>query len=206
MGSTPIPADHHKPVLPSPALDEAGLYSQDWLSDSSGDIRRDMQTAEGEGKRLAIFWEQKDCVYCSPTHEINLRIPRIVEKVTQNFRVIRLDIWGGRNIIDADGSQLPEQEFARKNNIFLTPTVQFPEHNTVTVEKRGIIDNEAFRFEGYFKPFHYYFLFHYVVSKGYISEPSFQRWLGEIGKRLQEDNIKYDLWADALPPTLPDRF
>ena len=63
-----------------------------------------------------------------------------------------------------------------------------------------------FRSEGYFKPFHFYFLFHYVQSKGYESQPSFQRWLGLIGKDMQAMNIKYDLWVDALPPDLPKKY
>jgi len=206
MGSTRIDADRHKPVLPVPTLDEAGLYVQNWLSDSTLDIRQDLEIAHREGKRLAIFWEQKDCTYCSSMHEINLRIPRIVRKITENFRVIRLNIWGERNIIDLDGKVSSEQEFARNNNIFLTPSIQFPVEYGDQAETGSLIESEAFRFEGYFKPFHFYFLFHYVVSKGYASEPNFQRWLGEIGSALQQDQIKYDLWADALPEGLPDQY
>jgi thioredoxin-related protein len=206
MGSTTLRADRHKPILPVPILNEESLYVQNWFSNSTLDIRQDLENTEREGKRLVIFWEQKNCIYCSSMHEINLRIPRIVRKITENFRVIRLNIWGEREIIGLDGKVLLEQEFARKNNITLTPTVQFLGETGEEAGNGSIIDSEAFRFEGYFKPFHYYFLFHYVVSKGYATEPNFQRWLGEIGSVLQEDKIKYDLWADVLPEGLPDLY
>ncbi len=206
MGSTPVLAGRHEPLLPVPTLNDEGLFVQNWFSKSSLDIRQDLGTAEREDKRLVIFWEQKNCTYCNSTHEINLRIPRVVRKITRNFKVIRLNIWGERKIKGFDGKVLLEKELAREIGVILTPTVQFLGETGNKTANGSIIDLETFRFEGYFKPFHYYFLFHYVVSKGYVTEPNFQRWLGEIGKVLQENKIKYDLWADALPEGLPDQY
>ena len=206
MSSTLLRANRHKPTLPVPILNDEGLYIQNWFSSSTLDIRQDVETAKIEGKRLVIFWEQKNCTYCRSMHEINLRIPRVVGKITGNFKVIRLNIWGERKIKGFDGKFRLEKELARENSINLTPTVQFLGETGDKAGSGSIVDSEAFRFEGYFKPFHYYFLFHYVVSKGYVTQPSFQRWLGEIGDVLQEDKIKYDLWADALPDGLPDQY
>jgi thioredoxin-related protein len=101
---------------------------------------------------------------------------------------------------------LAETELAGKYGIQYTPTLQFlPESLAKAAGKIGK-ELEVFRSEGYFKPFHFYFLFHYVQSKGYESQPSFQRWLGLIGKDMQAMNIKYDLWVDALPPDLPKKY
>ena len=204
--SGPVRADRHTPTLPMPGLADDGMYAQKWLYETSLDLRKDLAAAEKEGKRLVIFWEQKECLYCQPMYEINLRIPRIVEKITKNFNVVKLNIGGGRQVTDLDGTVLAETELAIKSKIFQTPTLQFLTESLAKAAGRNARESEVFRPEGYFKPFHFNFLFHYVQSKGYESQPSFQRWLGDIGKVMQAKNIKYDLWADALPSNLPKEY
>ena len=202
----PVRADRHLPTLPIAEIAADGMYAQKWLYKSSLNLRADLAATERDGKRLVIFWEQKECPYCKPVYELNLRIPRMVDKIKNNFNVIKLDILGERKVTDLDGTVLAEKELALKYQIRYTQTLQFlPESLAKAAGKSGE-DLEVFRSEGYFKPFHYYFLFHYVQSKGYESQPNFQRWLGEIGKGMQDKNIKYDMWADGLPPKLPDQY
>ncbi len=201
-----VRADRHTPTLPMPEMADDGMYAQKWLYKSSLNLQKDLAATERDGKRLVIFWEQGECLYCKPMYEVNLRIPRVVEKIKNNFNVIKLDIWGDRKVTDLDGTVLAEKELAGKYKIRYTPTLQFlPESLEKAAGKNGK-ESEVFRVEGYFKPYHFYFVFHYVQSKGYESEPSFQRWLSVIGKGFQARNIKYDLWADALPPNLPKEY
>ena len=56
------------------------------------------------------------------------------------------------------------------------------------------------RIPGYFKPFHFYFLFKYVKSSAYKSQPNFQRWLSGEGDKLAEKglDIQKQLWSDKL--------
>ncbi len=204
--STPARAERHTPSLPMAQLDDQGMHSLKWFSQSTFDLREDLALAEGEGKRLVIIWEQKDCLYCKSMYEVNLRIPRVIEKITKNFKVVKLDIWGERKITDLDGTIQTEKDLARTYRIEFTPTLQFLAETLEKSAGKNGKESEAFRIEGYFKPFHFYFLFHYVLTKGYESEPNFQRWLGNIGRGLQENNIIYDLWADALPHNLPDKY
>ena len=204
--SGPAQADRHMPTLPKPEMADDGMYAQKWLYKSSLNLQEDLAATQREGKRLVFLWEQPDCLYCQPMYEVNLRIPRLVDKIKNNFNVIRLDIWGDRKITDLDGTVLAEKELAGKYGIQYTPTLQFlPESLAKAAGKIGK-ELEVFRSEGYFKPFHFYFLFHYVQSKGYESQPSFQRWLSLIGKDMQAMNIKYDRWVDALPPDLPKKY
>ncbi|MCP4070326.1 MAG: thioredoxin fold domain-containing protein [Hyphomicrobiales bacterium] len=206
MASGPVRADRHQPILPAPELNDEGLHARNWFYNSGLDLRQDLAATRKQGKRLVIFWEQQDCLYCNSMYQVNLRIPRIVEKINNSFNVIRLNIWGKRKVTDLDGTIQSEEELAGKYNIIFTPTVQFlPESLEIAAGRNGS-KSEDFRFEGYFKPFHYYFMFHYVEIRGYLSQPSFQRWLGDIGRSLQENNIKYDIWADLLPPELPDQY
>ncbi len=206
MVSGPVQANRHQPTLPAPIMNEEGLHVQPWFYDSKLDLRLDLATAKKAGKRLVIFWEQRDCLYCNSMYQVNLRIPRIIEKINRNFIVIRLNIWGKRKVTDLDGSVQSEEELAGKFHIAFTPTVQFLPGSLEKAAGRSGRESEDFRFEGYFKPFHYYFMFRYVETKGYLSQPSFQRWLGDIGRNLQENNIRYDIWADTLPPDLPDQY
>ncbi len=204
--SGPVLADRHTPTLPKAKMAKNGMYAQEWLYKSALNLQEDLTTTQRQGKRLVILWEQPDCLYCQPMYEINLRIPRLVDKIKNNFNVIKLNILGDRKIFDLDGKALTEMEFAGKYEIRYTPTLQFlPESLAKAAGKVGK-DLDVFRPEGYFKPFHFYFLFHYVQSKGYESQPNFQRWLGAIGLDMQAKNIKYDLWVDALPLDLPNEY
>ena len=205
-GSGPVHAGRHMPSLPMPELTGDGMYAQTWLYESALDLRKDLAATQRQGKRLVIFWEQRDCSYCKPMYEVNLRIPRVVEKIKKSFNVIKLDIWGERKVTDLDGAVLAEKALARKYKIRYTPTLQFLSESLEKAAGKNGKESEALRIEGYFKPFHFYFLFHYVQTRGYASEPNFQRWLGAIGKGLRKKNIEYDLWADALPPDLPNRY
>jgi len=204
--SMPVRADRHMPLLPAAKITDDGMYAQTWLYGSSMDLRKDLTATTKQGKRLVIFWEQKDCAYCKPMYDVNLRIPRIVEKVTKKFNVIKFDVKGERAVTDLDGTTLTEGELARKSRVMYTPTLQFLPESVEKAAGQNIGESEVFRAETYFKPFHFNFIFHYVQTKGYKSEPNFQRWLGNIGRGLEADGIKYDLWADALPPHLPDKY
>jgi thioredoxin-related protein len=206
IAAGPVQADSHMPTLPVPQVSDDGMYAQEWYYDSHLDLRKDLAAAGKAGKRLVVLWEKKECGNCKSMHEVNLRIPRVVEKIRKGFNVVRLDIWGDRKVTDLDGSVLAEKKLAEKNKITFTPTFQFLPESLDKAAGRSGKDAEDFRIEGYFKPFHFYFLFNYVQTRGYESQPNFQRWLGPIGRGLAEKNIHYDLWADSLPAKLPDVY
>jgi thioredoxin-related protein len=199
-------AEQHEPTLPEIKQTEDGMYAPAWLYESAMDLRKDLAAAAKQGKRLVIFWEQKDCFDCKPMYDVNLRIPRIVGKITENFNVIKLDILGGRMITDLDGTAMSEEKLAMKSRVSFAPTLQFLPESLEKAAGKGLADAEIFRSEGYFKPFHFSFLFHYVKTKGYESQPEFQRWLGEIGRGLEAKGIEYDIWADSLPHHLPAEY
>lgn len=190
--------------LPPPQIGEDGLHKQDWFIDSFLNLSEDLQEAAGKGKRLVIFWEQKGCPYCRATHEVNLRIPKIANYIKANFHVLQLNLWGDREVTDFDGEVLPEKKMANKYGILFTPTLQFfPETLAKAQGKnkgKSGKDAEVVRIPGYFKPFHFYFLFRYAFEKGYETEPNFQRWLSVKGDELREKGIDVDgkLWLDSL--------
>ncbi len=186
--------------LPLPEKGEDGLHKQPWFQDTFLDLSEDLEEAQSQNKRLVIFWEQRGCPYCKAMHEVNFRIPRIVDYLKGNFFSLQLNMWGDREVTDFDGETLSEKELARKHRVLFTPTMQFfPE---TLAEAKGYPGHmvEVLRIPGYFKPFHFYFLFRYVREKGYEKEPSFQRWLDTQGDRLRAMGIDVEeaLWKDTL--------
>ena len=187
-------------LLPSPVIGEDGLYQQKWFHGSFLDLKEDLIEAKSANKRFVVFWEQKGCPYCKRTHEVNLRIPRIVKYISENFVVVHLNIWGDKEVTDFDGEVTTEKKLAEKWAVRFTPTIQFFPENPMDISKQNGRDGEVMRIPGYFKPFHFYFLFKYVKAKGYKIEPNFQRWLSSEGDKLAAKglNIQKQLWADKL--------
>jgi thioredoxin-related protein len=115
-------------------------------------------------------------------------------------------LWGDRKVTDFDGEVISEKNLARKYRILYTPTLQFFPDSLEDVGGKPGDDIEVLRVPGYFKPFHFYFLFRYVHEKGYESEPSFQRWLDGYGDKLRAMGVDVEaaLWKDTLD--LPEDF
>lgn len=198
------PAMAEGPTLPAAPIGEDGMHVQPWFHESFLDLREDLTDAHAQGKRLVIFWEQRGCPYCKRMHEVNLRIPSIRNAIEQDFYVLRLNLWGDREVTDFDGEVLKEKELAEKWAVLFTPTILFFPETVAEMGGQPGNKGEVVRIPGYFKPFHFYFLFKYAKTKGYEAEPNFQRWLGGIGDKLDAAGVHYDLYADELPDNLPD--
>jgi len=203
IGLAGPPAYAAPELLPMPEVGEDGLHVQPWFHESFLDLNEDLAEANASGKRLVIFWEQRGCPYCKRLHEVNLRIPRIAKTIQDGFLVLQLNLWGDREVTDFDGEVLKEKDLAEKWGILFTPTIQFFPETVAETNGRAGHDAEVVRIPGYFKPFHFYFLFKYAQSKGYEDVPNFQRWLGAIGEKLDAAGVKYELYADELPKNLP---
>ena len=194
----PVHANSNK--LPKAVVNEDGLHVQKWFHDSFLDLKEDLAEAKASGKRLGIFWEQKGCPYGKRTHEVNLRIPKIVKFITDNFVVIQMNLWGDKEVTDFNGEVTTEKKLSQKWAVRFTPAIQFFPDDPKSIGKKSGRDIEVMRIPGYFKPFHFYHLFKYVHAKAYKTEPNFQRWLGLEGDKLAEKghDIQKLLWADDL--------
>ncbi|NQV54400.1 MAG: thioredoxin fold domain-containing protein [Rhodospirillales bacterium] len=186
--------------LPKAKVGEDGLHKQDWFADSFLDLKEDVAEAKAANKRLVFIWEQKGCPYCERTHDINFRIPKIVDYIKANFTVIQLNMWGSREVTDFDGKISTEKELAQKWAIRFTPTVQFFPGDLKEIGNKNGQEAELLRVPGYFKPFHFYMLFQYVSTEAYKAEPNFQRYLIAEGTKLRDKGVDMDkqLWADEL--------
>lgn len=87
-----------------------------------------------------------------------------------------------------------------KRLVIFTPTLQFFPESLEKVAGRNGKVAEVLRIPGYFKLFHFYFLFHYAYERAYETEPNFQRYLSVKGDELRARGVDMDaqLWADTL--------
>lgn len=163
---------------------EGDRFTQAWFLNSFLILGEDLAAATAEGKRFAIFWDQRGCPYCMETHRVNLAEPDVNDYIRQRFNIVQLDMFGARSVTDIDGEVLTEKELARKYGITYTPTIQFfPESRNKLGGKKGR-GLEVARMPGYFRPFHFLTMFEYVHERAYERE-TFQRYV-----RAKSDRFK----------------
>jgi len=180
--------------LPIPEKNEDGVYTQPWFLESFLDLREDINESKKQGKYLVILWEQRGCPYCEETHVVNLRVPEIVTYIKNHFNVLQLNLWGDREVIDVDGEVTTKKKLAKKYRIQFTPTMQFFEKEQSSNSNGSPQKEEIWRIMGYWKPFHFLNTFVYIQEKGYIEQPSFQRWLQAHAEKLRMQGKEINLW------------
>ncbi|MEM1048515.1 MAG: thioredoxin family protein [Pseudomonadota bacterium] len=165
-------------------IGEDGLHKQAWFATTFKDIGEDIETAAEEGKRLAIIFEQRGCIYCRQLHEKVLSDPEVRDYIEQNYVVVQYNLFGDEEVTDLDGDTLSEKTAARKWRIIYTPTIVFfPE----TVPE-GIDAAEAAvsTIPGSFGKWTTLNMFRWVREKGYESGEHFQKY---HARKLEEAGV-----------------
>ncbi|SFR32427.1 thioredoxin family protein [Litoreibacter janthinus] len=106
-------------------LGDDGLHKTDWMRDTFKDLREDLAEANAEGKRLALFVEQRGCIYCTKMHNEVYPREEISDYIRDNFFVVQLNLHGDTEITDFDGEVLSEKAAARKWGLLFTPSILF---------------------------------------------------------------------------------
>ena len=112
-------------IAAAATVGDDGLHIQPWIRDTFKDLQEDLDEANAEGKRLAIFFEQRGCIYCTKMHETVYPDPELSDYIDENFFVIQLNLHGDLEVVDFDGDTLTEKQIARKWGILFTPSVIF---------------------------------------------------------------------------------
>jgi thioredoxin-related protein len=153
-----------------------GLHIQPWIRDTFKDLQEDLDEANAEGKRLAIFFEQRGCIYCTKMHESVYPDPELSDYIDENFFVIQLNLHGDLEVVDFDGDTLTEKQIARKWGILFTPSVIFlPEE---VEEGQTAIQSAVAMMPGAFSRGTTLDMFTWVTEKRYEldSDEDFQRY------------------------------
>jgi len=165
-------------------LGEDGLHKQPWFTIAFKDIAEDIETASDEGKRLALVFEQRGCIYCKAMHEKLLSDPEVTDYIKEHFMVVQYNMFGDEEVIDIDGEELTEKTAARKWGYVFTPTIVFlpdeiPEDGTVA-------DSAVATMPGSFGKWTFLNMFRWVNEKGYESDEHFQKYHARIINELRD--------------------
>lgn len=168
-------------------IGEDGLHKQPWFTTSFKDIAEDIETAQAEGKRLAIIFEQRGCIYCRKLHEEVLSDEAIASYISDNFVIVQYNMFGDEEVTDLDGETLSEKTAARKWRVVYTPTIMFlPE----TASAEGDASKAAVSvMPGAFGKGTTLNMFRWVREKGYEGEEHFQKYHARM---LQEGKVTDD--------------
>jgi thioredoxin-related protein len=151
-----------------------GLHKQAWFATTFRDIKEDMATARAEGKRLALIFEQRGCIYCRQVHEQVLADPDVRDFIKANYMVVQYNLYGDEEVTDLDGEALTEKTAARKWRVTFTPTIFFmPEE---TDGKKDVGASTVAVMPGAFRKGTFLDMFQWVHKKGYESDEGFQRY------------------------------
>lgn len=112
------------PVLAA-ELGDDGLHKADWMRDTFKDLREDLAEANDEGKRLAVIFEQRGCIYCTKMHKEVFSREEVADYIRDNYFMVQLNLHGDTEVTDFDGEVLSEKQAARKWGLLFTPSILF---------------------------------------------------------------------------------
>ena len=127
----------------------------DWFKLSLMELQDDVSEATGNGKRVMLYFYQDGCPYCKKLIQDNFTNKDIVAKIKKNFDVIAINMWGDKEVIDVDGKETIEKDFANKLKVMYTPTILF-------LDEKGAV---ALRINGYYYPEKFSSALDYVSAK-----------------------------------------
>jgi thioredoxin-related protein len=113
------------PVAAETRLGDDGLHKAPWMRETFKDLREDLAEANAEGKRFAIIFEQRGCIYCTKMHEEVFPREEVADYLNENYFVVQLNLHGDLEVVDFDGDIRSEKAMARKWGILFTPTLMF---------------------------------------------------------------------------------
>ena len=167
--------DGPRQPLVKPVKGDDGIYHQTWFSSSFLDLREDFAEAKAAGKRLAVIFEQRGCIYCTKMHTEVLAQKYINDYVRQNFHIVQLDLWGAREVTDFDGRKLPEKALAERWGVLFTPTVVFYKDDLAGFEGKWGQPLEVARMQLGIGAGTFYDMFTWIRVKLYEKDRNFQR-------------------------------
>jgi len=153
-------------------MGDDGLHKQDWFTVTFRDIGEDIQAAKVSGKRLAMIFEQRGCIYCRELHQTVLVDPEVKKYLQDHFIIVQYNIYGDEEVTDTDGELLTEKTASRKWGFLFTPTVIFmPEEYTKGKSAQQLA---VAVMPGFFRKGTFLDMFTWVKEKGYDGTETFQ--------------------------------
>ena len=112
-----------------PALSQASTPRdpyQFFFEQSLGDLTEELEIARDEGKQgIFVFFEMDECPFCHRMKQTVLNQPEVQQYFRQHFHSLTIDIEGDIDIVDFEGNETTQKEFARKTRVRATPMLAF---------------------------------------------------------------------------------
>jgi thioredoxin-related protein len=116
-------------------------------------------------KPLVVFFEHRDCHACDILHTDPLS-DGAIQLLIDGFDAVQLDMWSDTPVLTPDGERLTAIKWAKKLGLFYAPTLVF-------FDEKG---KEIIRVDSVVRLYRLRGVLEYVLSKGYLEAPTYQRW------------------------------
>ena len=147
---------------------------------TSKNFRRDKNS-----KALVIFFEYENCLECKKLHTLFLE-DTVIQKLLKNIDIRFVDMNTNTALVTPSKIIMNTKDWLEKLNITYNPSIIF-------FDNKG---KEIIRIESNFKKFHIQSIVDYVVSKAYIKEAEFQRYLTKRANQIRKKGKDVNIWID----------
>lgn len=114
---------------------------------------------------LLVFFEQRSCHACDVLHTDPLQ-DDITQVLLSGFEVVQLDMWSDTPVLTPSGERMTAREWAEKLGLFYAPSLLF-------FDEKG---EEVIRVSSVVRVYRLRGVLEYVLSRGYLQAPTYQRW------------------------------
>jgi len=91
-----------------------------------GDLQEELENAKDDGKKgVFIFFEMDECPFCHRMKQTVLNQQSVQKHFKENYISLSLDVEGDIELIDFEGEEMTQKEFALKNRVRATPVMAF---------------------------------------------------------------------------------
>jgi thioredoxin-related protein len=118
----------HKILLVSLFLfSQIAWAEQSFFDQHLGDFSEELENARDENKKgVLVFFEMDECPFCFRMKTTVLNQPEVIEYYKKHFLIFPVDIEGSVELIDFQGKQALEKDFAfKQNRVRATPVFAF---------------------------------------------------------------------------------
>ncbi len=157
---------------------DGDLIHQDWLMQEPYDL-----SALPAKKPIAVLFEEPDCENCNLLHHKTFVGP-VAEELLGQFNIVQLNRWADTSVTKPDGTNTTASQWAEELGLGYVPAILLFDS-----EGKQVIEITAM-----FKTFHVLGAFDYVASNGYLTEPSFQRYLSKRAEHIIGSGVDVDIW------------
>ncbi len=145
------------------------LHIQDHYLKPPYDLSKKMK------KPLLVLFAQKVCQSCDELDQLFLKNEGL-KQLLEDFNIILLDRFSNQLITTPNGQKISIKKWANQLNIQYLPSILFYKD-----------EKEIFRMESWFEADHLITGFTYILTKAYLKEPEFQRYI----RRLENEKRQY---------------